>query len=214
MIKSKFIDLLKLRLGSREDSDMDALITAEAGQVQIELEQGQFQPWFLYAEEAMATVASVRTADLPPTFLAFNPEDTDYAVSYLTPEGTYQPILVEDRGRLENYYGIEEGTPTHFVVDAEALSVYPIPDAAYVFRIFGFFSDENFDALDLGEENKWLKNAGDWLLAKTGARIARYIKDKDAAAAFAADEQLAFNRVYTRHVAWMESIQSRTMGGL
>jgi hypothetical protein len=214
MIKSKFIDLLKLRLGSREDSDMDALIVAEAGQVQIELEEGQFQPWFLYAEDTIATIASARTVDLPATFIAFNPEDTEYAVSYLTAEGNYQPIIAEDRGRLENYYGIDEGTPTHFVVDVEMLSIYPIPDAVYTLRLFGFFSDENFDVLDLGEENKWLKNAGDWLLAKTGARIARYIKDKDAAAAFAADEQLAFNRVYTRHVAWMESVQSRTMGGL
>lgn len=214
MIKSKMIDLLKLRLGSREDSDMDALITAEAGQVQIELEQGPFQPWFLYQEKTVATVAGTRTVTMPEGFLGFNPDDDDYSVTYLTDAGVYQPIIVDTKDRLENFYGVDAGPPAHYMMPKETLYLFPLPDAVYTLRLSGFYSDTPFDEVADDEENEWLRLAGDWLLAKTGARIARYIKDKDASAAFMLDEQSAYNRVYTRHTIWLEASRNRILGGI
>ena len=61
-------------------------------------------------------------------------------------------------------------------------------------------------------ENRWLKHAAQWLLATTGAAVARFIKDMEAVALFTADEQKAAAAVYKQHIDRAERNVDRQMG--
>ena len=52
----------------------------------------------------------------------------------------------------------------------------------------------------------------DWLMAKAGLAIARFIKDADAQALFTTDEDKASKRVYLMHVDRAERNSPRKKG--
>jgi len=180
MIKSRIVSSIKNRLGSRDDTDLDAMIDIELDLAQMQLEQDKTLPWFLWAEMNLHTKTNSQEISLPCDFITFG--DEDGGVWYNDEKCDWRT-----RVDLETWFEGQTGSPSHVHVTAEKAYVYPIPDGVYRLVLRGFFADKAPSEVDTGSENLWMKFAPDALIAKTGAVVARYVKDAQAVAEFAAD---------------------------
>lgn len=211
MIKSTFLTLLKLRLGSRTDTDLDILIPLEADQAQFELEHSAEIPWFLLGLNTPLTLtAGNRTISWPAGFLA---EYEDGGI-WITDSSGNQSLL--DKGDYDTsleYWGNETGLPKGYSSAGNNVQLFPIPDVAYTATVDCFLSDTLFSATASGEENLWLDHAPDVLIAKTGMRVATFIRDPDLVQIFASEYTLATKRMEIEHIARMEVNRVRKMEG-
>lgn len=209
MIKSTFLTLLKLRLGSRTDTDLDTLIPLEADQAQFELEHTGEPPWFLLSLGASMTMtASTRTVPWPDNFLA---EYEDGGCWLTDSDGNLVELDKGDYDRSLAYYGEEEGQPVGYSTVGTTMQLFPIPDAVYPLSVDCFLADALFSATASGSANAWLSYAADVLLAKTGVRVALFIRDVELVQVFAGELIAATKRMETEHIARMEVNRSRTM---
>lgn len=206
MIKSKIVSLIKMRLGNRTDTDIDARIDAELDMAQYELEHfGDFTPWFLLSENATYTLTPTeQRVPLPADMLQ---EYEEGALFY-----GYDPLTKYDYDALVAKFRDSTGSPQGYALVDNYFIVFPIPDAAYNITMKYYQVDTAPSAVLTSGENKWMKNAAQWLLAKTGSAIARFIKDADATALFLADEQKAQAAVYKTHIDRAERNVDRQMG--
>lgn len=207
MIKSAVVDLIKMRLGNRTDTDIDTRIDAELDMAQYELEQfGIFTPWFLLSETATyTTAASEPRVPIPTDMLQ------EYEEGALFYAGL--PLTKHDQDYLAGRFeGADPGVPQAYALVGDYFVLYPTPDDAYELSMKYYQKDTVPSAVATGSENQWLKYAADWLLAKTGAAIARFIKDAEAQKLFAEDEKKASDRLYTKHVDRAERNSPRAKG--
>lgn len=207
MIKSKITDLIKMRLGNRTDTDIDTRINAELDAAQYELERfGIFTPWFLLSEEATYTTAAAESRVPIPTDML-----QEYEEGALFYNGL--PLAKHDQDYLADlYYQADPGPPAAYALSGEYFVLYPTPDAAYELTMKYYQTDTVPSDVAVGAENLWMKNAADWLLAKTGYNVARFIKDAEAITLFKADEEKASQRLYTIHVDRAERNSPRKKG--
>ncbi len=207
MIKSKVVELIKMRLGNRTDTGIDARIDAEMDAAQYELERfGVFTPWFLLSETASYTTAPGEArVPIPADMLQ------EYEEGALFYNGL--PLVKHDQDYLsERFYNAEPGAPSAYALVGEYFVLYPVPDDAYAISQKYYQMDTVPSALGDSDENSWLKHAADWLLAKTGMAIARFIKDAEALARFTEDEDTASKRVYLQHTDRAERNSARVKG--
>lgn len=206
MIKSKVVSLIKMRLGNRQDAGIDARIDEELDMAQYELERfGDFTPWFLLSETATYTVnASERRVPIPTDMLQ---EYEEGALFY-----DYNALVKYDYDALVAKFRDSTGAPQAYALVDDYFIIFPLPDASYTLEMKYYQMDTVPSEVATGGENKWLKHAADWLLAKTGKAIARFIKDEGAATLFADDESRATARVYKQHVDRAERNVDRQMG--
>lgn len=207
MIKSKVVDLIKMRLGNRTDTDIDARIDQELDAAQYELERfGVFTPWFLLGENATyTTTADERRVPIPTDMLQ------EYEEGALYYNGL--PLVKHDSDYLsERFYNAEPGEPKAYALVNDYFELYPMPADAYQINMKYYRVDTVPSAVAADAQNRWLKNAADWLMAKAGLAVARFIKDADAQTLFAADEDKASKRVYLIHVDRAERNSPRKKG--
>jgi hypothetical protein len=124
----------------------------------------------------------------------------------------YAALTKYDYDALVEKYRDTQRAPEAYALVDDYFIVFPTPDASYVLEMKYYRQDTVLSAVGAGEENKWLKHAADWIMAKTGLAIARFIKDDGAAALFANDEQKATARVYKQHIDRAERNVERRMG--
>lgn len=207
MNKSKVIDLIKSRLGNRTDTGIDAMINQELDAAQYELERfGVFTPWFLLGETASYTT----TIDEPRV-----PIPTDMLQEYEEGALFYDgwPLIKHDPDYLAmRFQGAMSGPPSAYALVNDYFVLYPAPDAAYTLSMKYYRVDTVPSDVALDGQNKWLKNAADWLMAKTGLAVARFIKDAEAQTLFAEDEDKASKRIYLMHVDRAERNSPRKKG--
>jgi len=207
MIKGKVIDLIKSRLGNRTDTGIDEKINLELDAAQYELERfGVFTPWFLLGENATYTT----TIDEPRV-----PIPTDMLQEYEEGALYYNglPLVKHDQDYLsERFENAEPGAPRAYALVNEYFELFPTPDDAYLINMKYYRMDTAPSDVALDGQNKWLKNASDWLLAKTGLAVARFIKDAEAQTLFAEDEDKASKRIYLMHVDRAERNSPRKKG--
>lgn len=207
MLKSKVVELLKMRLGNRTDTDIDLRIDAELDAAQYELERfGVFTPWFLLnTPVSISTVAGVATVNVPTDMLQ------EYDEGALYYDGL--PLVKHDEDYLaERFHNASPGQPLAYALVNDTFTLYPVPDAVYTLTLRYYQTDTVPSAVASNAENKWLKHAADWLLAKTGMALARFIKDAEALARFTEDEDKASKRVYLQHIDRAERNSSRKKG--
>ncbi len=211
MILSTALSMLKFRLGSRTDADLDTLIPIEMDQAQFEFERSGQPPWFLLTEdENLETVVGERRLPVPEDFLL---ETEDDALWLISPE-TGEPQQL-DKGELDAstaYWGLTEGTPTGYALVGKYFHLFPTPDAVYSIRLKYYAADAKPTAMAAGDTNLWLTYASDLLLARTGRRMAMYLRDSELAQLFAADEQTAAARLLTEQTARDEANRNRSKG--
>lgn len=207
MTKTELVQMLGWRLGDRDD--VGARVDLELAFLQdYVLETKPWAPWFLLTEEAtVVTVAGERRLPLPEDFLL---EDEDSHLFLTTVDGS--SILLQkvefDNGAVK-WPG--EGTPVAYTLKGTYIQFFPIPDAAYTVQMHYYGKDASLST-DFAN-SKWLKYAGDLVAAELGKVLAeKHYRDAAAAAAFAADAQLAWKRLYDKHTAMQEINSSRVMG--
>lgn len=209
MIKSTFLTLLKLRLGSRTDTDLDTLISLEADQAQFELEHSAEIPWFLLSlGEPFTLSAGSRTSAWPAGFLA---EFMDGGIWVTDSDGNSTLLDKGDYDESLAYWGSETGLPVGYSSAGTNIQLFPIPDDSYSATVDCFLADTLFSATQSVSENLWLEYAPDVLLAKTGMRVASFIRDIDLVQVFADEYTLALKRMETEHIARMEVNRVRRM---
>jgi hypothetical protein len=207
MIKSKMVTLLKQRLGNREDLDIEQRIDDELDMAQYELEHfGDFTPWFLLSsQQTVALTAGIQAVSIPTDMIA------EWEEGVLFYEGT--PLTKYDFAELEGkYYESENGPPEAYSLVDDTFIVFPVPDDAYMLRYRYYARDTEPSNVGDDEENKWMKHAANWLLAKAGVGLSSYIKDEQALALFSADLQRAEVAVYKSHIRRVEESVERNMG--
>lgn len=207
MTKAEMVQLLGWRLGDRDD--MEPRIDAELPFVQAYiLEAKEWLPWFLLKEDGtLVTTAGTRQVDWPTDFLL--EEETGHL--YLTANGEIVRELRKmdfDRA-LAKYPG--DGEPMAYSVHGGNIQVFPIPTGVWTLHLTYYGKDVS---LVSGSDPLWFKHAGDVVMAEVGKILAeKHIKDANAAAAFAADAQTAWTRLYHKHIASKELNSSYSMNG-
>jgi hypothetical protein len=206
MIKSKAIDLIKMRLGNRTDTGIDARIDAEMDMAQYQLERsGDFTPWFLLSETARYTTTPGESRVPIPTDML-----QEYEEGALFYDG--RPLKKYDYDALSVAYRNVTGAPEAYALVDDYFLIFPAPDDYYEISMKYYQEDTAPSDLLSSGENKWLRNAAHWLIAATGSAVARFIKDAEAVALFAADEQKAATAVYKQHIDRAERNVDRQMG--
>lgn len=207
MIKSKLVELIKMRLGNRTDTGIDARIDTELDAAQYELERfGVFTPWFLLSETATYTTAAGESrVPIPADMLQ------EYEEGALYYDGL--PLTKHDQDYLSEFYHESlPGAPRAYALVGNYFVLYPVPDASYEISMKYYRADAVPSAVSVDAENLWMVYAADWLWSKTGQAIARFIKDPDAQQRFTEDESAASKRVYLQHVARAEINSPRRKG--
>jgi len=189
MLGSEAVDLMKRRLGFRRNLDAECLFELREAQKRAE-DVSRTQPWFLLQHNAtIVTTADVATVALPDDFI----KETDTSTSLLR----YTPLLDDslipvktltkaDSPELVAYYTETGGTvltggPRSYVLEKTQFRFYPTPDDVYTLYWDYHAKD---DPIALDEENEWLKYASDYIIGDAGIRLARDIRNADAAATF------------------------------
>lgn len=206
MIKSKVVDLIKMRLGNRTDPGIDARIDAELDMAQYVLEHfGDFTPWFLLSETATYTTTPGESrVTLPPDMLQ---EYEEGALFY-----NDEALTKYDYDALMERYGSSEGEPEAYALVDDYFHVFPAPNDFYQLKMKYYQEQPVPSSLGDADTNVWFKHAADWILAKAGSAVARFIKDAEATTLFTADEQAAASRVYKVHIDRAERNTERQMG--
>lgn len=210
MTKQEAIDLIKARLGSREDSDLDALVAAELALSQSSLEASPPYYWFCEKEDVNRQVtALVPTIAVPSGFII---EIEERVLEVSADNITFVPLTKMTLDDLRaKYAGAAAGQPFNYAMKNNKIYFGPTPDIEYYIRQDYHGRDTAITALGAGATNLWLTEAGDLLTAHAGLAVATWIKDSNASSAFGAMLQIAKQRVDTLHTAREEVNQSRMM---
>jgi hypothetical protein len=213
MTRQEAINLIKLRLGSRDDSDLDELVVAELGMAQTALEGTAPYPWFCLSENATAsTVAEEARVPVPSDFVI---EVDEMALEVLDPaESKYVDLVKVDYDVLLSKYGdAGPGLPAVYALVGDYFIFGPTPDDVYTLRMKYQGRDTNFTALAAGETNKWLTQFPDYLIPMAGVEVATWIKDAEAVKAFSDRLMLARARYAQLCTAREEANRTRYMEG-
>lgn len=187
MLRDTAVSLVKGRLARFTSSTvLDDHIVAEMKAYQEVLETAAFLPWFLVKESSSTTLTvSDDRLVLPSDFL----RETEADALWITDsDGNEHKLDKDDYDEIRALYPASS-LPKAYDLVGDYLRVRPIPDAAYTVKMIYF---GRALPLDDNIENGWLKHASGLMIAGTGYVIAsQYVKNKDAAAAFAKQEQRA-----------------------
>lgn len=210
MILSEALTILKFRLGSRTDADLDTIIPVEMTQAQFELENSGEPPWFLLTDDVdLATVANQRYVNPPADFLL---ESDDNKIWYIDSSGGQNKL---DKGEFDaslEYWGADTGAPAGYALLGTRFELFPLPDAVYTLRLKYYAADTTPSTLAVGATNLWLTHAPDLLLARTGRRMATYLRDSELVKVFSGEEMVAQNRIMVLSAARIEVNRSRSKG--
>lgn len=208
MTKAELYKILAWRLGDRDD--MTERMDSELDYVQeYVLEGNVWAPWFLVTEQAAAPLtAGERRLPYPEDFLSELEESALWLE--LAGGGTLE-LVKGEYDVLARKYPIT-GQPLRYSTQGEYFHFFPTPNLEYTVFMRYYGRDEKI-TLDTGK-SKWLKYCSDVVIAELGFILAgKHIKDANLAAAFQQEAQVAWKRLYDRHISLQEINQVRTMGG-
>lgn len=212
MTKQEAIDLVKLRLGSRDDADLDALIVAELVSSQAELEGAAPYPWFCVTENASTnTAVNEPRVALPTDFVI---ENDELLLELSTDGGVTYPTILEKASydAIRAKYGDTPGIPKVYSLVGTYFILGPVPDAAYKIRMKYQGRDTTISALAAGATNLWLTNYADYLVNHVGMAVASWVKDQTALKVFSDRFTQARNRVIILETARDEANRDRMRG--
>jgi hypothetical protein len=215
MTRNELVTLLKARLGSWNNADLDNQIYLEIQATQRRLERAAFLPWFLFVDDttSLLTSTGIETVALPDDFLRL-PSDAEneslfYYSTVSTQTDAWVPI-VRSTYKLMRERRNGSGVPTFFDMFGDKIYLRYIPDDIYQLRLMYYAKGV---LLDSDIENVWLKYADDLILAETGFVVtSEHLKIPELAATFAQQIQTATRRLQTETVAREEASRRRDMG--
>lgn len=202
MTLQEAVDLIKGRLGSRADTDIDALITSELGATQLELEENPDPFWFQLTEDtSTTTTADEHRVPVPCDFIM---EAEDQALWYVDSDGVSTPLDKYEYDKLKQHFEGASGPPEAYSLNGSYFNIFPLPDAAYSLKIRYYSKDAAISTLATTETNNWLTVAPSLIANLAGFSTAMWVKDQEAAAFFQRKAEQAEMRLRTMHVARAE----------
>jgi hypothetical protein len=215
MDRDAAVTRIRRGLGFR-GTDKNAEIIDALQDVQQELEQGDFLPWFLISEVTSAsTVDGEERVALPTGFL----RETDWEDALYYYDGSaanaadvWNQLPKDNISYLRDVYpGV--GSPLAYALDALYYRVFPTPDDVYTLKQIFF---EAALKLDNNIENKWLQYAHELLIGEAGLKMAEDLRDNRRGAAVDLFTRRATNgrtRMLRNDTARREASQRPIMGG-
>lgn len=213
MTGQRVLDLLMSRFGGRDaDTELRAKAALEMELAQVNLENGEFLPWFLLSEDAtVASDAEERRVQVPTDFLR---EHDEGDLMFQDAEGKWQPLDKDDYDILLAKWTFD-GTgefPEQYSIVGEYFTLFPTPTQSINLRLTKYYARDAAPT-DTSAENKWLKYAPDLLMNETGFIVAsQHIKDMELAGVFKAGRDEALKKLFKAHVAREEANRMRSMG--
>jgi hypothetical protein len=181
-------------LGFRRD--LDATIVQRLQEAQRNLEQGKSLPWFLIREDHTINLgAGNPSVALPADFLREVDYETMRWTESLGPRVNFVKRRIFDDALMS--YAMAGATgPQVYALRETSLYFLPIPDKNYTLTWSYYHKGVT---LEQNVENEWLAHAPELLIGFAGARIARDLRDEQAAELFTA----MYNEARTAFVAEM-----------
>lgn len=174
------------------------------------LEKGTVLPDFLYTfDTTIALAADNRRFTLPSDFL--REDDEDETLWILDDDSEYQPMTKVGFDDTE-FERTETGDlPLKYAIRGLYGYTFPIPTEARTLKI-NYYAAGAVIADD-SVETVWLKYASDLIIGGAGTIVnALYVRDNEAAVAFAAMEARGLKRLLDEQTARAEAGRSRRMG--
>jgi len=211
MTGAQALTMLMARL-SRSTTTLRANALLEMNQYQIDLEKGAVLPDFLIVRDTSITLtAGNRLFTLPAAFL--RELDEDETLWIIDADGLYQPMEKVDYEDTQAQFDSDDTSelPLYYTLQGLYGYTFPIPSVNRTLKMSYYAVGTAIT--DASVENVWLKHASDLLIAGTGTIITSlYVKDSEAALAFAALEARAKKRLLDEQTARQEAGRSRRMG--
>ncbi len=198
MTRDEAVALLNARLKRGSNTSLDSTIITEMKLVQSRFEGAAELPWFLLTTDyvPLTTTANDDKVAISADFLREFEDDGLWVYA----AENWVPLIKDTLNAIVNYYTGEGATlPRAYDLVHGYFRLRPIPDAVYSLRYIYYKKDT---VLSTNVENQWLKYAADLVIAETGWVVATYVtRDKEAAAAFASDREIALDRVWRENEA-------------
>ena len=212
MTGAQALNMIMARL-NRTNTTLRANILLEMIQYQkMTLEKGAIMPDFLVTRGAsIALTSGNRQFTLPTDFL--RELDEDESLWIVDTDGTHHHMEKMDYEDGIDKWGSDATglLPLDYNLTGLYGYAFPIPSASYTLKM-DYYSTGGTIADD-AVETVWLKHASDLIIGGTGTIVnAVYVKDAEAAAAFAAMEARGMARFLTEQTARAEAGRSRRMG--
>jgi hypothetical protein len=170
MFRDEAVTVVEGRLGQR--TGQSALIITEMKAAQAKLEEGELLPWFLKKIDTTSYVGSAALDAVPADFIREDEEEE----AWIQVNSVWGPLKRDYYSRLahDSDLGSGTGTPTHYALYGDTLYWFKAPDKAYSRKFFYYAQDA---VLSTNIENKWLRRASGLLIADTGLRVAKILRE-------------------------------------
>lgn len=210
MTRDQAIARIRRLLAFRTDLEMeiqDALLDTQA-----ELEREPVLPWFLRTEmSAITTTINEERIPVPEDFLQEWDDGTlwRFDSTATNVDDEWKRLGKTD---LEFAYAQHPGTgePRVYVLDYEYFRLRPVPDKEYTMKMIYYAEDT---VLNSNIENKWLKEAHQFMIGVAGLKVASPVRDRDAFSEFQRMEAQGRARLYTKDQTRMHTNRRYVMGG-
>jgi len=228
MLRDTAIDIILKRCGNRTSTTLKQGIINEMVFVQENILEGNadFRPWFTLTEFAEgANASNDERLPLPNDFIEEWEDGALWRYDEDADEAEQWIEMIRDDYKIIKAKYPESGVPTHYdkVVlndenydDQAYYLLKPTPTIQYVWKMRYYGKGEGLagtygDAANI--ENIWLKHASDWFIGEVGMIIAaQHLQSETLAQMFMAQSQRGYERVYKKHIQWLEVNKNRQMG--
>ena len=185
MTRDEAATLIRSKLSFRASStNLNLAIVNALQYTQRDLEMGKTLPPFLITEsEALTGVANSPTIALPTGFLRLV-EDENIWWNGTATAGVRELQRAEYKQLRAVWAGTTETSPRAYALRKNSIYIFPTPDVAHTY-VWSYY--KKADILDDGsDENVWLLNAPDLMIAQAGLLVAADLQDDAAVAKFTA----------------------------
>lgn len=207
MLRDDLFTLLSQRLGNR--ADLVPRMELEVTLLQsVTLEQHTWLPWFLETSLVdLATISGEELVDFPTGFLREKEDDALWLYDSTAAVPLTPLAKLDYDDMVQKYPGA--GAPKAYALGSTGFYLRYIPDQVYSLKLRYFAQDVT---LSTNVENKWLTYAPDVVLAELGIVMAeKHMQYFELAQTFRKDAEVAWNRLYTVHIARQEDNMLRKL---
>jgi hypothetical protein len=167
-------------------------------------------PWFLLVTASESLSSGDNTLAVPDGFLR-EADDIHPMWYYSDSDSDWRPVPKEDYDILrDNKDFVTPGEPKFYALVGNNRIIFPTPDAAYSVTTVYYTADQ---VLSSNIKNQWTTYASGLLMAETGYREARVLRDYEAANMFKMDRDEALRQLVIANAARDAAGMLRFMGG-
>lgn len=181
---SEIVKLLKGRLSrfTNASTKLDEFFEGEIRTAQTRLERRAALPSFLIKRVEGTVLQGQGQIELPPDMLRLI--DSENSPVSIKVGSAWRPLFKEDVEFAEELYGAAgEDTPRCFVVEGDAIYLYPAADKTYPVRLRYYAAEPVL--VSPSSQNKWTSKATELLMSEAGVILASgYLQHQEAVIMF------------------------------